>query len=568
MSTINYEELRKIEMEATKKLLKYISKEMQFEEVLDTIDFPYPDFGEDKYRLAFTSWVSTDYTLKNGSTFIDKYLKHSTTKLTEEEREILIKRNQSHISLFEIIFTDDLYIKAIDLLQHKTYDIMAPDLSILSIGDLVFARISEVFGTHIFIGNISYLPPSTRNIFIEDVFVNFNSIRMKNNQLNINSYLKNHSLNVYAIYTNCIQEAMEMDDDIVSDLYDELDEFDFYLQLKHSRDIIKKHMTNLMEFFEYYLADNDLTLYDIDLVDFDLFLNDSIQDGFITAQEDLNSYIGTFKAYLQFLSNKNPEYKEAYIKVLDISKRRFEYMDRLTRVKSPFRINKKISNAVRDELNNESVALLLDFDKFLLYIIDKPLELTKKNKYIKKLNLEEMNQILDSSTYIDKKIPNQKDYFIIHLFYRFGLSLGLISTEDNLLTIRKKGTNYLRLNDEDKYALFFQYIWDSQFIMDNLKTTNKSVVESLKDNILNILYQLEINKNYLISDLVKDFSINPRLFFEYYEYLKSLGIINCTLYPNYEIAVTNLGKILGSFLKFYEDANHKGNIVELRNYKR
>ena len=39
--------------------------------------------------------------------------------------------------------------------------------------------------------------------------------------------------------------------------------------------MIKKYVANLIDFFEYYLADEDLTLYDLDQIDFKIFFRGS-----------------------------------------------------------------------------------------------------------------------------------------------------------------------------------------------------------------------------------------------------------------------------------------------------
>ena len=91
--------------------------------------------------------------------------------------------------------------------------------------------------------------------------------------MSIEKYLKQHSINVYRIYTQCsIYEVIDMDEDISSILYDELDEFELYLQSHLSRPIIKKHITNLLNIFEYYLMEDELTLFDLDQIDIEYFL--------------------------------------------------------------------------------------------------------------------------------------------------------------------------------------------------------------------------------------------------------------------------------------------------------
>lgn len=569
MQDLTYKQIQKIDKSATKKLLKYISKEIQDESILDKLEFFYPDFGEQKHTLAFNVWISIDFMGKDGKTFIEKFLEEKSGVLTEQEKDILIERNKSNISLFEVLDIDGEFIKVVDLLQNKSYNLWEPELAhTISIGDFALARVGNLLGYFTFVGDISYLPSSIKSMFLEEVFIDFNRLRLNFQTLTMKEYLKKYSINLYKIYTNCIFEAMEMDEDIVSVLYDELDEFEAYLGLKVPKSIVKKYIANLIDFFEYYLADEDLTLYDLDQVDFHYFFKDAIEEGFIVSQEDLNSYIATFKNYLGFLSNKDSDYKEVYKELLNISKTRFDFMNQLKLVKSPFVIDKELSNIVSDFLNEDAISLIMDYDKFMLYVLDKPLDLTEKNKYIKRKNLLEMNKILELSNHIDKDSPNQKDFPIIHMFYKLSLNLGLLSINGNKLSVSNKGTNYLRLRDEDKYALFFQHIWKSEFISELCDIENINILEKSKKDLMLSLSSLSENTNYEIGSILPKFSNNLKFFFASYIYLQYLGIIKCNLYPNYEIKLTSLGKTVLNFLESRNNRKHECSVINLESFKK
>ncbi|CAK7023242.1 hypothetical protein [Tissierella sp.] len=569
MQDLTYKQIQKIDKSATKKLLKYISKEIQDESILDKLEFFYPDFGEQKHTLAFNVWISIDFMGKDGKTFIEKFLEEKSGVLTEQEKDILIERNKSNISLFEVLDIDGEFIKVVDLLQNKSYKLWEPELAhTISIGDFALARVGNLLGYFTFIGDISYLPSSIKSMFLEEVFIDFNRLRLNFQTLTMKEYLKKYSINLYKIYTNCIFEAMEMDEDIVSVLYDELDEFEAYLGLKVPKSIVKKYIANLIDFFEYYLADEDLTLYDLDQVDFHYFFKDAIEEGFIVSQEDLNSYIATFKNYLGFLSNKDSDYKEVYKELLNISKTRFDFMNQLKLVKSPFVIDKELSNIVSDFLNEDAISLIMDYDKFMLYVLDKPLDLTEKNKYIKRKNLLEMNKISELSNHVDKDSPNQKDFPIIHMFYKLSLNLGLLSINGNKLSVSNKGTNYLRLRDEDKYALFFQHIWKSEFISELCDIENINILEKSKKDLMLSLSSLSENTNYEIGSILPKFSNNLKFFFASYIYLQYLGIIKCNLYPNYEIKLTSLGKTVLNFLESRNNRKHECSVINLESFKK
>ena len=224
--------------------------------------------------------------------------------------------------------------------------------------------------------------------------------------------------------------------------------------------------------------------------------------------------------------------------------------------------------SISNFLNEDAISLIMDYDKFMLYILDKPLDLTEKNKYIKRKNLLEINKILELSNYVSKDSPNQKDFPVIHMFYKISLKLGLLLINDNKLSVSNKGTNYLRLRDEDKYALFFHHIWNNEFIADVCDTKNLIILEKSKKDLIVLLSSLNENTNYEIGSILPRFSNNLKFFFAYYVYLQYLGILKCNLYPNYEIKMTTLGKTVLNFLESRDNQKHECSVINLESFKK
>jgi hypothetical protein len=154
------------------------------------------------------------------------------------------------------------------------------------------------------------------------------------------------------------------------------------------------------------------------------------------------------------------------------------------------------------------------------------------------------------------------------MFYKFSLGLGLLSIKDGTLSVAKKGSNYLRLKDEDKYALFFQYIWSNDFISEISSIKHMPVLDALKKDLTKLLSSLNGNISYEISTILPAFSSEPKLFFAYYVYLQYLGIIKCNLYPNYEIIKTSLGSIVLNFLESENNNENKCSVVQLESFKK
>lgn len=567
MNKIDYENIQKLNINVTKKLLKYISKEIQNEDILDEIQLFHDDFID--HKLAFNIWLSFDFVDKNGKSFIDKFLKEKGRKLNSSERKVLKERNKSNISLFEIVDINNEFIKVIDLFQHKYFTLWEPELSsALNIKDLVFGRIANLLGAITFIGDINYLPISARDSFLRETFMDFNNLRKTHTSLTIEEYLKNNSIHLYTIYTNCIFEIMEMEDDINSIFYDELDEFQSYLKVKDKSVDIKRYLFNLMDFFEYYLIERDLSLSNLNDIDLNIFFTEAIKNSFILSMEDLNSYISTFKDYLKFLSNKDPIYKETYKEILNISESRFQTAKLFEDTSIPFKLDDKFSKTLERHLDEYSLILTMDFDRLMLYILNNPLGLTKKRKYIKRKYLLELNNMLEFSIDINKKAPNQNDFPIINMFYNFALDLNLLSIKNHTLSLTSRGIIYLRLRDEEKYAIFFNYIWNPVFISNIANTTNMNTGNEYKNNLLYFLSGFEKDIYYKVSDILPGNLIDQNFFSNYYHYLQYIGVIEYNLYPVFEIKVTSLGKAIFNYLNSLNQRKENSRVISLDNFKK
>lgn len=567
MNNRNYKNIQKLNIDVTKKLLKYISQKMQDEDLIEEIGFFHDDFID--HELAFNVWLSFDFVDKYGQSFIDKFLKEKSHTVSKNEREILVERNNSNVSLFEIIDMDKEFIHVIDLFQHKYYTLWEPDLSsALNVDDLVFGRIANLLGAMTFIGDINYLPVSARDTFLREALRDFNILREGNSSMTIRQYLKENSMELYNIYTNCIFEIIESEEDINTIFYGELNEFQSYLKVKAKETHIKKHITNLIDFFEYYLAEDDLSLSDLDEVDFNLFFQEAIENSFMLSIEDLNSYISTFKFYLGFLSNKDSKYKESYKSILEISKSRFQIAKFFDGRDVAFKLDHELRETLEGHLNDYSLLLTMDFDRLMLYALNAPIALTRQKKKIQRKHLLEINNMFEFSIDVVKKSPNQKDFPVIDMLYNFALDLKLMTIEKHNLVLNHKGSNYLRLRDEEKYTIFFDYIWSDKFIGKVANIEDEEVIKTYKKNLLQFFSSLEENSYYKVSDILPDTSLDQSFFLNYYIFLQYVGIIEYKLYPNYEMKVTHLGKAILDYLNFKSKNKKKASVISLDSFKK
>ena len=75
-------------------IIKHTGEFVKRDKILDSIEFYYPDFDEQKAKIAFNVWISIDYRTDYGKSFIEHMLEEKSSYLTNLEKEILIERNK------------------------------------------------------------------------------------------------------------------------------------------------------------------------------------------------------------------------------------------------------------------------------------------------------------------------------------------------------------------------------------------------------------------------------------------------------------------------------------------
>lgn len=555
-----FEKMQKYELSSTEKLLKYIDERIDQEPALEDLDFYYPDFDMEKNRLAFHLWLSMDYFNQDNRNLIDEFILNNKD-LLEEEIEVLKSRSKSTVSLYEIIDCNEEEgrVVVLDLIRKVEHLIEDKGLSnMLGEEDIVFGRMAKIFGLWTFLGDIHYLPNFTKPIFLRQFIVNYNSLVNIFPNLTIDGYLKKHSLSLYNIYTNCVFEAMDLDEDITSILYDELDEFEAYLNLNTPEYIVKNHITNLIDFFEFYLAEDNKTLLSLDQVDFREFFQYAIEDGFISSHEDLNSFISTFKRYSYFLNKINTNYEKTYRDIKDISDKRFLLMDRFKEIEGPFEIDRATVNSISNIISLEDdSSILVDFDRFLLSVLDGPLTLDQDGN-IQLEDLIDLDLMIQNSNQPKGNGLIQKSFPTLNLFISLGRDLGLLRIKDGVLMTSKKSSYYFRLKEEEKYSLFLDYLFSENFIgkifnkMDFSKT-----IANIHKNLNNILIDKTIDSSPDSLDIIK----------KIYPYLESMGILSIDFDPKLKVELTNFGQDLLKEIIFKNKDNYQNQVVDLLSFR-
>lgn len=555
MQKLNYDLVHKLDIHTTNKLLDFINNDANAEDILKKIEVDFPFSLDDGNKLRLTSWISLDYIDEDGKTFIDKFLE--SDYVTSLERDILLNKNKSFISIFEILTISDEYMLVLDLLQNKEFTVWEKALNgFFDEGEILFSRIGKIFDEYTFMGDVSFLPKSVKDIFMEQYIIDLNEKRKDDPSLVVEDYLKKHSIEILIIYNNCILSVIDTDDDLDSSFYEDLDEFEGYLSTKIDIFKVKGHLANLIEFFDYYLAKDDLTLYNFKDVDLNDFFDMAIKDNIINSKESLNSYIDTFKKYLFFLSKNNKEFIESYNNIINISRNRFTLMSDLDNSDSLLSIDRNLEKEIENSLNEVSVTLILNFDKFLLYLIDGKIEVTPKRKSIKKKFLRKISYLLNDKDQNEDFEPSRSELFMIDVFYNISLQLNLVSLlEENIIKLNKAGIAFLNSKDGEKFSLILSTVWK---YLDSI---------DYSDHILKFAMDLESHVSYDVKELISKYGGISKEVIDSHEYFKILGLTESNYCPSYTWEITSLGKIVFDYYYDLKFTSKNDKIIDLNSYK-
>lgn len=577
----NYEKIINIQENATKKLMQYIDIFFQKEKNIKPIEFYYPDFDEKRTGMAFNVWISLDYKTKYGKNFIEHFLEDSLEVLNEDEKEILLERNKSHISLFEIknIKGDLMYVE--DTLTNRHHIVWEPELcEIVDKSELIFGRVSKVLIYEKFVGDISFLPDFSKNIFLNKVIYDYHAIQESKPNITMCEYLRKYSLNVYKAYTDSIYDILEFDDDDDNlELAKELDEFEEFLNKHFTKNTVKKHLENLVDFYYYYLYEKNFSLYDIDKINFDHSIKEAIYDNSILSQSQLNSYIATFKKYTKFLveNQKYNNFEKPYKDILEISKNRYKYFETKPPIDMPLRWDRQLGYVVKENINSKAISFIIDYERFLFYVKSNNLKSTSNNEFINSEQLLEINNLLTNKQ-IFQSIKNikQLDMPLLHLYYKFSLCYHILTIEENTLKSHLKEEEYRNLNDDEKLSLFIDYIWNTLSWKELTNIYSENTEQDYRFEIVENLSNLNVDTIYNYEEIkYKEFEtpIFDNYLLTIFNHMgmiiyKESSIFNKNSFPT--ISVSTLGKNVFNILKenTYKDVKNMGKIIHLKEWKK
>lgn len=463
---MDHDKLQELENLATEKLIDYINKDGRasklFQESLEEYEF----LDMEGSHIPFNLWLCCDYKDQSGKGFVHRLIE-TDRSISPLQREILIGKAESYVTILEVTDFDEPYAVAFDVLNHVEYKLLEPRVSvILKKGDYLLARVGKVLKSVRMLGEVSFIPRSVLPYLLREVIRRYNEMDMTRGDMR--SFLKNNSLFLYESYYQTVYENYEPDEGDILPIYDEMDEFEEYLSLKNSQEGIERHLSNLIELYEYELADDGTSLKDLNKVDLKEMLQDMISEKFITTPLMLNSYFSTLREYLGFLAKSDKAYRRSLLELQSLSQERFRYVKEILRQNRLSQGDPLLSIRLREIDYKPTNTYLNDFDRFLLYIYETPVELTETRGTIKRKDYNRLSKFFEGEYPMFSSKRSSVGLEILDLFNKMGVGLKLLRTKDGKLTATSRTDEYLSLSREDKLTMHLKCFWKSAFIREVL----------------------------------------------------------------------------------------------------
>lgn len=466
---MEYEAIQKLENLATEKLIDYINRDGRTNTIFyDNLE-KYVFLEMDGGRLPFNLWLCCDFRDFTGKGFAHRLIE-TDKGLSSQEVRILKEKLESYVTIIEVKGFEEPYVKVFDVMNHLDLSLLEPQSSLLlKEGDYLLARVGKVLGESRMMGEVSFIPKTVIPYLRRAIIREYNKLGYPHNSMK--GFLKNNTLFVYETYYDTVYENYSPEDEDLLPVYHEMDEFEEFLLLKNSSNESDKHLSNLIEIYEYCLSDDGMSLKDLDKISLKRIFHDGISEKFITSPLMLNSYISTLKEYLGFLARKNQSYRQAAAELMTISQERFKLVKEILKQNRLSQGDPLLSIRLREIDHRPTTSYLNDFDRFLLYIFEHSLELTETRRSIKKKDMNHISRFFegDYPMYFSRK--GTSGMAILHFFQQMGLALKLLRIKDGFLTVAARSEEYLSLSREDKLTMHLKCFWQSGFIKSSLGIT-------------------------------------------------------------------------------------------------
>jgi len=168
------------------------------------------------------------------------------------------------------------------------------------------------------------------------------------------------------------------------------------------------------------------------------------------------------------------------------------------------------------------IELVEDFDKFMNYIQNHPIQITKKKGYISRKHLPFINEQLSIQAKNVTNYSQQEYYPYIHFFYHLAIGAHLFDKElsRNHLSLTDRWSLYQELSEAEKYCFLLETFWvdiDWSILSNNVYDSIDFVFPEILEKIPTERNEnmLEIMNDSLLFKLLERWS-NFILYFEWF----------------------------------------------------
>lgn len=459
---MDHDKLQELENLATEKLIDYINNDGRASKLFQENYEEYEFLDMERSHIPFNLWLCCDYRDQSGRGFVHRLIE-ADRNIPPIQREILLGKAESFVTILEIKDFYEPYAVAFDVLNHTEYRLLEPRVSvILKKGDYLLARVGKVLSSVRMLGEVNFIPRSALPYLLREVIRRYNDTDVTRGDMK--SFLKTNSLFLYESYYHTAYENHEPDEGDMLPIYDEMDEFEEYLSLKSSQEGIERHLSNLIELYEYELADNGASLKDLNKVNLKEMLQDMISEKFITTPLMLSSYFSTLREYLGFLAKNDKTYRRSLAELQSLSQERFRYVKEILRQNRLSQGDPLLSIRLREIDYKPTNTYLDDFDRFLLYVYETPVGLAENRRTIKRKDLNGLSRFLEGEYPMLSSRRGSTGVTILDFFSKMGVDLKLLRVKEGQLVVTSRTDEYLGLSREDKLTMHLKCFWKSGFI--------------------------------------------------------------------------------------------------------
>ena len=378
--------------------------------------------------------------------------------INEEERNILTAIDDAYVSAYRLIGGSDNEIKLYDELTKEIYRLENRQVDSMKKGSYYLAKIARYKGYSFMLGRPIEIAEEEFIDLHNIVIGEYQEMLALEGKLSFKSFLKANSLETLLILERG-QEGNPFFDHAIEDLFEDLDEYNIYMENKLDQRVLDAYNFALVEIYDLVLKPVDLNLKDIDKIDVLTFFMEIIEEEIIITQEELNTFINALKSYVNFLAKIDRGYAKKKTEMREISKNRFKLMKKLRPYSQHLDQDPRLIDILTRYEEEEIGPIVKDVDTYLLYMTRNSIKLTARGN-LKRVDLELLSEEIRSS--MEKKRPNknQSHYKLIDFIFSFTKEIGIIVEEDLSLRPTSLAINYMRKPLEKKYALLLSYLME------------------------------------------------------------------------------------------------------------